>query len=82
MRRGWVSAQRNLMELVTIKGAAKRKKPHSLTEDESRKFMAPLGEPIRTVALPCVSLNPYGDVVTDEMREAHSKIARMALARA
>jgi hypothetical protein len=27
-------------------------------------------------------MNLYGDVVTDEMREAHSKVVRMALARA
>jgi len=28
------------------------------------------------------TMNLYGDVVTDEMREAHSKVVRMALARA
>ncbi len=29
-----------------------------------------------------MTMNLYGDVVTDEMREAHSKVVRMALARA
>jgi len=28
------------------------------------------------------TMNLYGDVVTDEMRQAHSKVVRMALARA
>jgi len=27
------------------------------------------------------TMNVYGDVVTNEMREAHSKVVRMALAR-
>jgi len=55
MWHGYVPTQRNPMELVTIKGATKRKKPHSLTEDEFRKFLAHLEEPIRTIALLCVS---------------------------
>jgi integrase len=56
MWRGDVPTQRNPMELVTIKGATKRThKPRSLTEDEFRKFLAHLEEPIRTVALLCVS---------------------------
>jgi integrase len=51
-----VSPQRNPMELVTIKGATKRlKKPHSLTVEEFRSFLGQLEEPIRTVALVCVS---------------------------
>jgi integrase len=51
-----VSTQRNPMELVTIKGATKRqKKPHSLTVVEFRSFLGQLDEPIRTVALVCVS---------------------------
>ena len=50
-----VPTQRNPMELVTIKGATKRKKPHSLTENEFRKFAAHLEEPIRTIALISVS---------------------------
>jgi integrase len=50
-----VATQRNPMELVTIKGATKRRKPRSLTEDEFRKFLAHLEEPIRTLALLCVS---------------------------
>jgi integrase len=53
--RGDVPAQRNPMELVTIKGATKRRKPHSLTEDEFRKFVAQLDGPVRMVALLCVS---------------------------
>jgi integrase len=46
---------RNPMELVTITGATKRRKPRSLTEDEFREFLAHLEQPIRTVALMCVS---------------------------
>jgi len=55
MWRGDVLTQRNPMELVTIKGAMKRRKPRSLTENEFRKFVAHLDEPIRTPALLCVS---------------------------
>jgi integrase len=51
-----VPPQRNPMELVTIKGATKRrKKPHSLTVEEFRRFLEQLEEPIRTIALVCVS---------------------------
>jgi integrase len=51
-----VPAQMNPMELVTIKGATKRlRKPHNLTEDEFRKFIIRLEEPVRTIALMCVS---------------------------
>jgi integrase len=51
-----VPPQRNPMELVTIKDATKRrKKPHSLTVDEFRRFLEQLEEPIRTIALVCVS---------------------------
>jgi len=53
---GAVPAQRNPMELVTIKGATKRmKKPRSLTEDEFRKFLEQLEQPICSIALVCVS---------------------------
>jgi integrase len=54
----WLEAvpeQRNPMELVSIKGATNRKKPISLTEDQFRKFLAHLEEPVRTLALLCVS---------------------------
>jgi integrase len=51
-----VPTQRNPMELVTIKGATKRqKKPRSLTVEEFRRFLEQLEEPIRTIALVCVS---------------------------
>jgi len=51
-----VPAQRNPMGLVNIKGATKRgKKPHSLTVEEFRRFLEQLDEPIRTIALVCVS---------------------------
>ena len=54
MWRGDIPTQRNPMELVTIKGASKRKtKPRSLTVDEFQKFIVQLGEPFRTVALLC-----------------------------
>ena len=53
--RGDVPMQRNPMELVTVKGATKRKsKPRSLTVDEFQKFVAHLGEPFHTLALVCV----------------------------
>jgi integrase len=52
----WIAPPRAFpMELVTIKGATKGKKPRSLTEDEFRKFAAHLPEPLDTVALFCVS---------------------------
>jgi integrase len=51
-----VPTQRNPMGLVNIKGATKRgKKPHSLTVEEFRLFLEQLDEPIRTIALVCVS---------------------------
>jgi len=55
MWRGDIPTQRNPMELVTIKGASKRKsKPRSLTVAEFQKFVVQLGEPFRTIALLCV----------------------------
>jgi integrase len=55
MWRGDIPTQRNPMELVTIKGASKRKsKPRSLTVAEFQKFIVQLGEPFRTIALLCV----------------------------
>jgi len=57
MWRSDVPTQRNPMELVTIKGATKRKRqPRSLTVEEFRSFAANLGEPFRTIALLCVCL--------------------------
>src|SRR5262249_49252288 len=55
MWRGHVPAQRNPMELVTIKGATKRRKPRSLSEDEFRRFLTQLPAPLDTLALLCVS---------------------------
>jgi integrase len=55
MWRGEIPAQRNPMELVTIKGATKRLlQPRSLTVEEFHKFLAHLEEPVRTIALICV----------------------------
>jgi integrase len=55
MWRGDIPTQRNPMELVTIKGASKRKsKPRSLTVAEFQKFIIQLAEPFRTIALLCV----------------------------
>jgi integrase len=57
MWRGDVPTQRNPMELVTVKGASKRRrKPRSLTVAEFQKFIVHLEEPFRTVALVCVCL--------------------------
>jgi integrase len=57
MWRGDVPAQRNPMELVTIKGASKRKRqPRSLTVDEFRAFARNLEQPYITIALLCVCL--------------------------
>lgn len=57
MWRGDVPTQRNPMELVTVKGASKRKRqPRSLTVDEFRAFAENLSEPFRTIALLCVCL--------------------------
>jgi integrase len=55
MFRGDVPVERNPMELVRIKGATKRKlQPRSLTVEEYQKFVAELGEPVRTISLVCV----------------------------
>jgi integrase len=55
MWRGDIPTQRNPMELVTIKGASKRKRePRSLTVEEFQKFLAELGEPARTMSLVCI----------------------------
>ncbi|HEY6184111.1 MAG TPA: site-specific integrase [Terriglobales bacterium] len=55
MWRGDVPTQRNPMELVTIKGATRRKRqPRSLTVEEFQLFFEQLVEPIRTVALVCI----------------------------
>jgi integrase len=55
MWRGDVPLQRNPMELVTIKGASKRKRqPRSLTVDEFQKLAKQLEEPFHTIALVCV----------------------------
>jgi len=57
MWRGDVPTQRNPMELVTVKGATKRKRqPRSLTVEEFRSFAKYLGEPFRTIALLCICL--------------------------
>jgi len=57
MWRGDVPTQRNPMELVTIRGATKRKRnPRSLTVEEFRLFAQNLVEPFRTIALLCVCL--------------------------
>jgi integrase len=57
MWRGDVPTQRNPIELVTVKGATKRKRqPRNLTVDEFRSFAANLSEPFRTMALLCVCL--------------------------
>lgn len=55
MWRGDVPTQRNPMELVTIRGASKRRsRPRSLTVAEFQKFIVRLGEPFRTIAIVCV----------------------------
>jgi integrase len=55
MWRGDVPTQRNPMELVTVKGASKRRrKPRSLTVAEFQTFIVHLNEPFRTMALICV----------------------------
>ena len=57
MWRGDMPTQRNPMELVTVKGATKRKKqPRSLTVEEFQGFARHLSEPFRTMALLCVCL--------------------------
>lgn len=55
--RGDVPMQRNPMELVTVKGATKRRRqPRSLTVEEFQKFIQHLKEPFRTMALLCCCL--------------------------
>lgn len=55
--RGDAPAQRNPMELVSIKNATKRVHPRrSLNPEEFRRFAASLEEPFRFLALLCVSL--------------------------
>jgi len=55
MWRGEIPAQRNPMELVTIKGATKRQQqPRSLTVEEFHQFLAHLDNPVRMIALICV----------------------------
>jgi len=55
MWRGDVPTERNPMELVTIKGATRRKRqPRSLTVGEFQKFMLQLKDPVHTIALVCV----------------------------
>ncbi|HEY3973470.1 MAG TPA: site-specific integrase [Candidatus Sulfotelmatobacter sp.] len=55
--RGEIPMQRNPMELVTVKGATKRKRqPRSLTVEEFQKFTHHLEEPFRTMALLCCCL--------------------------
>jgi integrase len=57
MWRGDMAMQRNPMELVTVKGATKRKRqPRSLTVEEFQRFIQHLNEPFRTVALLCCCL--------------------------
>jgi integrase len=57
MWRGDMPTQRNPMELVTVKGATKRRRqPRSLTVEEFRSFAGNLSEPFRTIALLCVCL--------------------------
>ncbi len=57
MWRGDVPTQRNPMELVTVKGATKRKRqPRSLTAEEFRSFSQHLPEPFSTMSLLCVCL--------------------------
>lgn len=53
--RGDVPAERNPMELVTVRGATKRTTPpRSLTTDEFHKFAEQLWEPFKTIALVCL----------------------------
>jgi integrase len=55
MWRGEIPLQRNPMELVTIKGATRRKRqPRSLSVEEFQKFVCELEDPVRTIALVCV----------------------------
>jgi integrase len=55
MWRGEVAAQRNPMELVSVKAATKRvRTPRSITAEEFHVFVQYLAEPLRTIALVCV----------------------------
>jgi len=55
--RGDMPLQRNPMELVTVRGATKRKRqPRSLTVEEFQKFTLDLDEPFRMMALLCCCL--------------------------
>jgi integrase len=55
MWRGDLPTQRNPMELVTVKGASKRRrKPRSLKVEEFQRFIPHLAEHFRTIALVCV----------------------------
>jgi len=55
MWRGDVPVQRNPMELVSIKGATKRRRqPRSLTVEEFQQLVQELEEPFRTMAVICV----------------------------
>jgi integrase len=55
--RGDVPMQRNPMELVTVKGATKRKRrPRSLSVEEFQRFIYHLEEPFRTMSLLCCCL--------------------------
>jgi integrase len=52
MCRGHMTAQRNVMELVSIHGATKRtRQPRSLTVEEFQKFVRHLDEPFNVIAL-------------------------------
>jgi integrase len=54
---GDLPMQRNPIELVTVKGATKRRRrPRSLTVEEFQKFAQHLKEPFRTMALLCCCL--------------------------
>jgi integrase len=54
---GAVTAERNPMTLVTVRGATKRMNaPRSLTFEEFQKFVSELPEPFRTMALLCLCL--------------------------
>jgi integrase len=55
MWRGEIPTQRNPMELVTIKGATKRRQqPRNLTVEEFQRLVRELQEPVRTIALVCI----------------------------
>ncbi len=65
---GDVPTQRNPMELVTVKGATRRKrKPRSLTVDEFQKFVRHLQEPFHAIALICVLWPSYQRMPSSQM---------------